>query len=80
MALVHSALKLRLAPTRDQEEFLLQFAGARRWVWNWALGERHRSYAETGRPVSWSALSARLTAMKREPQTRWLRDMDSQAL
>jgi putative transposase len=80
MALVRSALKLRLAPTRDQEELLLQFAGARRWVWNWALGERHRSYAETGRPVSWSTLSARLTAMKREPQTRWLQDMDSQAL
>jgi len=80
MALVRSALKLRLAPTRDQEELLLQFAGARRWVWNWALDERHRSYAETGRPVSWSTLSARLTAMKREPQTRWLQDMDSQAL
>ncbi len=80
MALVRSALKLRLAPTRDQEELLLQFAGARRWVWNWALGERRRSYEETGRPVSWSALSAALTAMKREPETQWLRDMDSQAL
>lgn len=80
MALVRSALKLRLAPTPDQEKLLLQFAGARRWVWNWALGERLRSYKETGRVVSWADLSKRLTAMKREPQTQWLGEMDSQAL
>jgi putative transposase len=69
MALFRFAQKLRLAPTREQEGHVLRFAGARRWVWNWALQERRHSYEEAGGPASWWVLSARLTAMKGEAET-----------
>lgn len=80
MALVRSALNIRLDPTPEQAEALEGFAGARRWVWNWALERRKETYEAHGRAISWSKLSSELTALKREPETQWLADADSQAL
>jgi putative transposase len=80
VAQVHRTLKLRLDPNAEQAALLAQFAGARRWVWNWALELRNRTYKETGRSTSWADVSKQLTALKREPQTAWLCEMDSQAL
>lgn len=80
MALVRSALNIRLAPTPEQADALAGFAGARRWVWNWALERRKETYEADGRPVSWSNLSKELTALKRESETEWLSEVDSQAL
>ena len=77
---VHRTFRFRLEPTAGQAQALAQFAGARRWVWNWALAEMQRYYKETGKTLPASILSARLTALKGEPQTAWLREIDSQAL
>jgi putative transposase len=80
MTTVRRAYRFRLEPTADQERILTQFAGARRWVWNWALEQMCQYYQETGKTLPAKGLSARLTALKAEPETAWLRDMDSQAL
>jgi putative transposase len=69
-----------LEPTSDQERMLAQFAGARRWVWNWALDQMRQHYTEMGKTLPARELSARLTALKDGPQTSWLREMDAQAL
>jgi putative transposase len=55
-------------------------AGARRWVYNWALARRIASYKATGKSVPWSDLSKELTALKRQPDTIWLKEGDSQLL
>jgi len=80
MALVRSTLKLRLDPTPLEAEGLARLAGGRRWVWNWALARRQTSFQETGKSVGWGELSAELTALKRAPDTAWLKEMDSQSL
>ena len=80
MALVRSALNIRLDPTPEQADALAGFAGARRWVWNWALQRRKETYEADGRAISWAKLSKELTALKRKPETGWLSDVDSQAL
>ena len=80
MALVRSALNIRLDPTPEQADVLAGFAGARRWVWNWALQRRKETYEKDGKAISWSELSKELTALKREPETEWLAEVDSQAL
>src|SRR5438477_6430973 len=77
---VRRTYRFRLEPTGDQERTLAQFAGARRWVWNWALAACQAYYKETGKTLPAKELSARLTALKDEPGTAWLRAMDSQAL
>ncbi len=71
-----------MEPTVEQAQLLLRFAGARRFVWNWALKlNRKRSYYhEHGHGLSFTRLCEELTALKQQPETAWLREMDSQAL
>jgi putative transposase len=76
----HRAFRFRLEPTATQAQMFAQFAGARRWVWNWALAAMQQHYKERGKTLPAGVLSARLTALKDEPETAWLREADSQAL
>src|SRR5437764_12877464 len=77
---VRRVYRFRLEPTAQQEQQLRQFAGARRFIWNWALQQRREHYQQTGKSLSAKELSARLTALKDQPETAWLRAMDSQHL
>src|SRR5215469_10197165 len=77
---VRRTFRFRLEPTAGQQQAFRQFAGARRWVWNWALEQRRKHYKETGKSLSAKELSARLTALKDAPATVWLRTVDSQLL
>src|SRR5437764_13404788 len=77
---VHRVYRYRLEPTFAQEQRLRQFAGARRFIWNWALQQRREHYRQTGKTLPAAELSARLTALKDEPETAWLREMDAQLL
>src|SRR5438874_8065880 len=55
-------------------------AGARRWVWNWALNRRREYYREFGKTLSYAALCSELAALKTRLATAWLAEADSQAL
>jgi putative transposase len=67
-------------PTSVQEAVFLRWAGARRWVWNYALSRRQAHYRETGKSLTVAQLCAELTLLKRAPATAWLRDMNAQSL
>lgn len=49
-------------------------------MWNWALDRRKAYFAEHETTIPAAILSAELTALKREPETTWLAEADSQAL
>src|SRR5262244_3081753 len=72
--------RFRVDPTASQEAALARFAGARRFVFNWALARRKENYQQTGKSMSWSALSVELTGLKNEPGFEWLKEIDSQLL
>lgn len=78
--IIQTTYRYRLQPTVTQERHLLQFAGARRWVWNWALAKRIAHYQTTQQQLSYNDLSAALTQLKQQPETAWLRAMESQSL
>lgn len=59
---------------------MFRFAGACRWVWNWALARRKAYYAEHGKTIPAAQLSAELTALKNQPETAWLKEMNAQSL
>ena len=69
-----------MSPTKAQELLLVRLAGARRHVWNWALRRWKDYYEANGKSIGLQELSAELTALKRQPETAWLKDADSQAL
>lgn len=72
--------RFRLEPNAAQTDALNRFAGARRFVFNWSLARRKETYLATGKAVAWSVLSTELTALKRQPATAWLGEIDSQLL
>jgi putative transposase len=74
------AYRFRMRPTRSEESSLNRMAGARRWVWNWALSRWRDTYAAMGKSISLKQLSLELTALKGKPDTAWLKEIDSQAL
>jgi putative transposase len=80
MSTHQKAYRYRLLPTPEQEGRFRQFAGARRWVYNFALARRIAHYKATGKSLSVTELCAELVLLKYQPETAWLREMDSQAL
>ncbi len=80
MAKHRKASRFRMKPTKDQGHALNRMAGARRFIWNWALRRWKEHYAATGKSIPLEQLSAELTALKQQPETAWLQEADSQAL
>jgi putative transposase len=72
--------RFRMEPNTAQREALGRMAGARRFVWNWALAQRQAYYRENGKSLPAAELSTRLTALKQQPDTSWLQEVDSQAM
>src|SRR5215813_866290 len=46
--------KFRIDPTAEQEAALACDAGARRFVFNWALQRRKETSEQTGKSISWT--------------------------
>jgi putative transposase len=80
MSTHQKAYRYRLQPTLEQEAVFLRWAGARRWVYNWALARRQVHYRKMGKSLTAAQLCAELTALKLQPETAWLRDMNAQSL
>jgi putative transposase len=72
--------RFRIDPTAKQEAALARYAGARRFVFNWALQRRKETYEQTGKSISWSELSTELTELKNKAGFEWLKEIDSQLL
>ena len=76
----HKVYRFQLRPTPAEEHQLFSMAGARRFVYNWAIGRRIEYYQTTGQSLSFKALSVELTLLKQHPDTAWLKEIDSQLL
>ncbi len=77
---IQTTYRYRLDPTAKQIGLLNQFAGARRFVWNWALNRKREHFQQTGKTLGFSPLCIELTHLKQQTETAWLREMDSQSL
>src|SRR5690349_4569124 len=73
---VKRAYKYRFYPTPEQAAELVRTFGCVRLVYNKALEERTRAYAE-GRRVSYAESSAALTAWKRTEELAFLAEVSS---
>lgn len=80
MSTYQKAFRYRLLPTARQFALFRQFAGARRFTYNWALARRKQHYAATAKNLSLTELCAELTLLKRQPETAWLRECNAQLL
>ena len=74
MILAH---KIRLVPTREQEQYFVRACGTARFAYNWALAEWRRQY-QSGEKPSEMALRKALNAVKDE-QFPWMREVTKNA-
>ncbi len=70
----------RLYPTKTQEVLLAKTFGCARWVYNWALEMKTRHYQETQEGLSIFEIDTRLTQLKKQEETAWLKEVNAQAL
>ena len=60
------AYKYRMYPTKEQEEMFFQHFGSCRFIYNWTLAHKIKSYEQDGKPVSRFTLNNMLTGSKDE--------------
>jgi putative transposase len=71
--------RVRIYPTRSQKKKLAQHFGTVRFIYNWALAQRIDAY-KRGDKLTPKALSAMLTALRKEEATSWLNDVSLDTL
>jgi len=74
------AFKFRIKPSAKHLEKFLQFAGARRWTFNYGLEQRQKAYQASGKTLSYYEQNNELTKLKNQADTDWLNEIHSQVL
>lgn len=74
------AYKYRLHPTKEQAEFFEKSFGCCRFVYNWSLNQRIEAYQKDGTRISWVDSCKQLTELKKQEETKWLREVSIQSL
>ena len=72
------AYKYKLEPTTEQKILLEKHIGSCRYIYNWALSLKVKSYEETGKSISQFDINNRITSLKVE--NKWLSEVNSQSL
>lgn len=72
--------KVRLEPTKEQIELMFKTAGCTRFVYNWCLGFQKERFETGEKFVSAMGMSKYLTALKKDGDHDWLKEVDSIAL
>jgi len=78
--MINKTYKFRLFPTKEQEVHLNQHFGHSRWVYNHFLNERKEQYQADKKSDNYYKQAATLTKLKKEEDTKWLKEVNSQTL
>ena len=74
------SFKIRLYPTKAQEQLLWQHIGASRFIWNYMVAKQEERYRSGERHWSAFDMNYHITDMKREPEYDWLKQISARTL
>ncbi len=80
MRKINRTYKFRLYPNKRQIELLAMHFGCTRFVYNFFLDQRIEQYKLTGKSDNYYAQAKTLTALKKQEETVWLKDVNAQTL
>ena len=80
MRKIHKSYRFRLYPNEGQIELLAKHFGCSRFVYNYFLNQREEQYKLTGKGDNYYAQAKVLTEMKKQEETAWLNEVNSQTL
>jgi putative transposase len=78
--IINKAYKYRIYPNKEQQVLLEKHFGATRWVYNYALEKKIKTYKETNKGLSRFQLQKDIPILKNNEETRWLKEVNSQSL
>lgn len=71
-------MKIRLLPTKEQEELMLKSVGASRFAYNWGLSKWNEVYKQTGKNPSYLEIKKEFNSMKKKEEYSWLYKVSAQ--
>lgn len=74
------AYKYRIYPTKTQEVLLVKHFGCARYIYNYGLERKIKSYADTKKSISRFTIQADLPMLKKAENTKWLAEVNSLSL
>ena len=74
------AYKYRIYPTKTQEVLLVKHFGCARYIYNYGLERKIKSYAETKKSLSRFTIQSDLPKLKKAEETKWLAEVNSLSL
>lgn len=72
--------KIRIYPTKEQKQKLLQHIGARRFIWNYMLDLQERRYVNGDSHLSAFGMHKLLTSLKKQESFAWLNNISNTSL
>lgn len=80
MRKINRTYKFRLYPNKAQTELLARHFGCARYVYNYFLNQRKEQHRLTGKSDNYYAQAKVLTGLKKQEDTAWLKEVNSQSL
>lgn len=74
------AIKVRLYPNKEQQDYIVNLLGCSRFVYNSCLDYKIKTYNETKETVSFGKLGKYLVSLKQQEETYWLKNAHSKVL
>lgn len=72
------AIKVRLYPTKYQEELMFKSAGIARFSYNWGLAFLNNYYEKNNKTLSINELRKEFTKIRNNDEYRWLKEVSSE--
>ena len=74
------SFKIRIYPTKAQEELIWKHIGSCRYIWNWMLAKQEELYAAGEKHLSTFSMIKLLTPLKNDGEHGWLYDVSNTSL
>ena len=74
------AIKVRLYPSQDQENYIANLLGCCRFAYNSCLDYKIKTYNKTKESVSFGQIGKHLVQLKQNEETSWLKNVHSKVL
>jgi len=71
---IRKSYKFRFYPTQSQQKQLAIEFGHARFVWNHALGMRHKAYKRRRESMNYASLGRHITLLKKTNRYKWLKE------
>ena len=72
MKIMIKTLKVKLKPNNKQQTKMFQFAGAKRFAYNWAIAKELENYKNGGKFIQDTVLRKEFTQLKKHEEYKWL--------